>query len=241
MLEIGVYSENSTLRNELAEYLQSFCNLLFLESQVHPFFSQEELLSNLSQYSYDLFILDVDMEQGDFQDTAKFIRYAHAFCSIILVSQSIENAIFGYAVNASDYLVKPVAYENLRSAVSRILKNRMDQKNCAVKARINGIWVRIPLDKVMFVESSGHNVIFRMEDGTQVKVISTLRDYFPVLNISKNFLRCHKSYVINLDYVEKIGQVSFTMKDGEQINISRQYKQACKSYYINYGIDQTVT
>lgn len=241
MLQIGIYSENAGLREELERSMQLFCETLCVTGEPHSFSSAHRLEADIGQTAYDLFILDIDIEQGDFQEIARTIRYTHADCCMILVSHSAENAIFGYAVKAADYLIKPVAFENLQNAASRVLKHRLDHVYHEIKVRINGIWVRIALDRVLYVESSGHNIIFHMEDGNNVKIIATLRDYVPVLNVSKNFLRCHKSYVVNLDYVGKIGQSAFVLHNGEQINISRQYRQASKSYYVNYSIDKTVT
>lgn len=119
------------------------------------------------------------------------------------------------------------------TALTRIIKQRFEPQLESIKVKVSGIWVPLPLSKMLYVESSGHNVIFHMQDGSEFRMLASLREYFPSLNVNKNFLCCHKSYVVNLDYVTEMAVSEFILTNGEHVSISRQFRQISKSYYIN--------
>lgn len=52
--------------------------------------------------------------------------------------------------------------------------------------------------------------------------------------IQDNFLRCHRSYIINLDYISDINNSDFVLNDGTLIPLKRDHKKVFKTYYEDY-------
>ena len=87
---------------------------------------------------------------------------------------------------------------------------------------------------ITYVNSWGHNLILHLNKGGAIKTAPGFRDYQSLLDLNTDFLRCHKSYVVNLRYVRTWEMDSFTLADGSVVNISRPYWQTARSVYACY-------
>ena len=67
-----------------------------------------------------------------------------------------------------------------------------------------------------------------------IRAAAGFRDYQNLLDLNTDFLRCHKSYVVNLRYVEHWEMDGFTLTDGSVVNISRPYWQTARGVYACY-------
>lgn len=64
-------------------------------------------------------------------------------------------------------------------------------------------------------------------------------DQIEKMLIQDNFLRCHRSYIINLDYISDINNKDFVLNDGTLIPLKRDHKKFFKTYYEDYLFKQT--
>ncbi len=87
---------------------------------------------------------------------------------------------------------------------------------------------------ITYLESVGHSLIFHLADRRRLKVQSGFKDYQSLLDLNPDYFRCHKSYVVNMSYVKEWSPTAFTLKDGDEVNISRPYRQAARSMYACY-------
>ena len=141
--------------------------------------------------------------------------------------------MFGYQVKAKDFLIKPVEKGKLLRIVSEEVKRQQENVVKEIKVKVEGLWKAIVPASILYVESMGHNLIFHMVSGRDIKFVATFKEYYPILNMIPRFLRCHQSYILNLDYVSNMRSDVFLLGSGEEINISRQYRKECRQYYID--------
>ncbi len=231
---ICIYSGDNKLCEYLQRYVEEIANFLSQNISISSYTSPEQLLSSIANTNYSVYILDADSHEDDFYKLAKKIRNQDSDCHIVLTSETVAPAVFGYCINACDYLLKPVQEESIKQAISKIFKNHFHYAVKTVKVKISGIWVSINTDDLVMVESVGHDLLFTLSDGNSIKMNGSLDDYASLLNTSRDFLRCHKSYMVNLRFVTKLYANVFILHNAEEVNISRQYLQICKSYYLNY-------
>ncbi len=145
-----------------------------------------------------------------------------------------ENGLFGYQVRAKDFLLKPVERGRLQKIVCEEAKRQQAVVFQEIKIKIDGLWKAVSPGGILYVESMGHNLVFHMVSGKEVRFVATFKEYYPILNMFPCFLRCHQSYILNLDYVTDMKSDVFFLGSGDEINISRQYRRDCKQYYVEY-------
>lgn len=167
------------------------------------------------------------MDGLDGMRTAQFFREREYNKMIVFVSSSRKYVFEAYDVEAFQYLLKPVDNKKLervlQRAVFKIEKN-LQEFIVASKERQKR---KLFLDDIYYFEIKGRLIHVHGTEGvfTYYEKISVLEDSLK----DKGFFRCHKSYLINLKYVDAYNRQEAILEDGEKIVISkRRYEKFCK-------------
>ena len=165
-------------------------------------FTDGESFSALPAHSFDLALLDIQMDKMDGMEAAAKIREQDEDLIIIFITNLAQYAIQGYAVQAMDFILKPVNpilfKEKLMKAVRRIEK-KQKEKRIPMKTDRGQVWLE--MNEILYVEIVARHLQIHTE--TQV-----LRCNEPLQNIQaildERFFRCHVAYLVNMDYVRQI-------------------------------------
>lgn len=166
-------------------------------------------------------------------DLAKVVQETYKFPFIFLTSNSdkltLDNAKL---TEPAAFLVKPFNNEDLFAAIELALHNYSQQKEKQVKA-INSLLkkaifikekdglTRVNLDDIVYIKSDNVYIEFRTKEGQKYIVRSTLSEYETKLNC--NFLRIHRSYIINLEFLERVEHSNIIIKN-TRIPIGTKYR-----------------
>ena len=137
---------------------------------------------------------------------------------IIFITGNPEYAIHGYDVEPIHYLLKPVSREKMEEALRRALGKRGTQ---TVLFQRGGKAVSIPLREIRYLESRNHGVVIHLGDGEQAFAMP-LTEAERLLPAGA-FCRCHKSYLVNLAWVERATHAGVLLKDGRRLPMSRTF------------------
>ena len=85
-----------------------------------------------------------------------------------------------------------------------------------------------------FVEINNRTLSFHLIDGTVNSIAGRLSDYEYTLLSHPEFLKIHRSYIINMDYMKALNQKSFITLTGKEIPISRNLLPATQKHYIEH-------
>lgn len=232
-MRIGLYTTQPELRQQLDEALENLGQSSFLNLSVHEFDSFPEISASLTEAPMDLLLFDMD---GTDDPKDELIRASQIVpnCDLILLCSDTRFAIFGYTVRAKDYLTTPINSEDLVDILTRFLRERLEGHEHYLPLKMNGVWSKLNMRHITYLESAGHALIFHMNDGRSFRVISSFSNYQTQLEMNRDFFRCHKSYVVNMRYVVGWELNNLTLADGKTINISRPYRQVTRSFYACY-------
>jgi two-component system LytT family response regulator len=188
----------------------------------------------------DIVFLDIEMPEYNGFELLDFFK--QITFEIIFVTAYSQYAIKAFEVSATDYLLKPVEIENLKSAVEKV-KSKKNQANVMqrldlMKSAYQGDDIRkiaLPMnDGLLFVEVNDilyfeadrvyTNVFF--SNGSKVTVSKPMRVFEDILKDKTYFFRPHRSFLINLNYLKKYnrGDSSIVMDNNSVISISRDRK-----------------
>lgn len=76
-------------------------------------------------------------------------------------------------------------------------------------------------------------MIFTLSENREIEVVGKLTDYEEFL-LHHGFCRCHKSYLVNMEYIDSIDNDVFYLTSGKTMKISRTYLQSAKKAYFDY-------
>lgn len=237
-MQIGLYSPRRGLLEQQRNAIEAFNRTACLDLTVRTYESQQELEQGATNIPIDILSYDVD---GEDEARERLERITHTLpnCRIFLLSESERYAVFGYTIRAAGYLMLPLDEVEFFAVFAGLLREKIRVKEQFLPVKINGVWSQVNMSHITHLESRGHNLILHLNNGRQIKTSASFRDYSSALNLNSSFLRCHKSYMVNLRYVKGWEMSRFYLTDGGEVNISRPYWQSARRIYACYAA-QTV-
>lgn len=204
------------------------------------FQNSTDFLCELKGGEYDLVILDASVPGAGGVQAARELRELDGNVEIIFVSSSPESAVESYSVGAYYYLLKPVDADSLFPLLDSV-EGRLFVRNgqgLALKSR-KGV-ARVSFAELEFVEVINKTVSFHLADGGTYEAAAPLAHFEERLLDRPEFLKTHRSYIVNLDYIQSIKAACVETKNGHQIPISRQRRSRVQDAYVRF-LDREVT
>jgi two-component system, LytTR family, response regulator len=164
---------------------------------------------------------------------------------IIFVTAYDEYAIRAFEVNAIDYLLKPVNPLRLKVAIDRVIKREKAEVGEAKSYEYSdSIYVRlnnyssgfIKISSITFIEPVGNYSRIVTAEGKHCLVLKTLKQWQEELPVD-NFVRIHRSGIVNIERVDHIEKVSntrhraFLKNIAEPLYVSRRYARKLKAKF----------
>ncbi|RDY22457.1 DNA-binding response regulator [Romboutsia maritimum] len=198
-LVIAVCEDNEVQRNLLVDWIKLYFKDKDLSLKIYEFESGEKLLDNYP-IELNILFLDIKMDQLNGMDTAKEIRKFDKKLEIIFATSLSEYMQEGYEVSAYRYLIKPLKIEDINRHLSECISKYLDIHYLILNTKNN--LIRVNILNILYIEKEGHKIIIH-EINNFFKLKMSMKKIEEVLK-EKNFFRCHNSFLINLDKVERL-------------------------------------
>lgn len=225
MINVAIVEDEEIFSSELNEYLKKYGieNEITFKTTV---FANAVVFLETYKHQFDLVFLDIRMPYMSGMEAAKQLREKDENVALIFVTNLAQYAVESYAVDAIDYILKPMEYNEFSLKLSRVIRKIGKRKKDFIlipTAKEGG--VRIQVSEIRYVESRGHYSIYHM--GNDVQYVRRSPLYVIEKELGDNFKRCNNCYLVNLSHIEKIkGMSVFVGNDELQISQPRK-----KSFY----------
>lgn len=174
--------------------------------------SPVELMAEVEKGTrFDIILLDVLMPGENGMAAAREIREYDSNVKIIFLTSSTEFAVESYAVDAWYYQLKPIRRED---------------------------FFRLELEELVYCEVMGRTLTFHLNNGVVLESMGRLDDLCDQLVEYPNFLRPHRSFLINMEYIANIAARSITMQDGAVVPLPHGKYSETKERYLSYIFDR---
>lgn len=220
MIQCAVVEDEDSYASQLSGYINQYGMESGNEFQITRFTDGDEIVENYKS-KFDIILMDIKMQFMDGMTAAEEIRKVDPEVVIIFITNMAQYAIRGYAVDALDYVLKPIDYFAFSQRLGRAIERLGKRSKHYVTVSFHGGTQKIDVDSITYVESQGHNLTFhtKKEDYT---TNATMKDVEEKL-VPENFYRCNKGYLVNLEYVDGIRD-GCAVVDGELLTIARARK-----------------
>lgn len=174
----------------------------------------------------DIVFLDIEMPGHSGLEILEFFDTAEVDFSIIFVTAYNNYAIQAFKLSAVDYLLKPIEAEELVNAIELHEKYQYKQNMAALKHNLHsnkskkiglsGVSsvVFVDLDEILFFQAEGAYTKVFLKDGKFILASKSLKHFEQALADSLEFYRCHKSYIVNINYITE-----YVKSDGGYLKI----------------------
>lgn len=229
MQKIAICDDDTYYATELET-----CCMDFFEQQcdIVLFQSGEALLESLYDIKWDIILLDIDMPGLNGLDVRDRLQSRHIQSQIIFVTGYENYMQDAFGIYVSGYLIKPVNKTKLFDMLYQVSSFQdcfreleiIDIKNCRVRVLLNDIIY-------MQAERAYSHIYIKNQDN--VIAARGIGEWEQALECY-GFFRCHKSYLVNLAYVDSITNAAIIKCCGVKIPVSRSRRTLLREAYIEY-------
>lgn len=200
--------------------------------------SAVEAMKHIRENPVQLLFLDIQMPELSGIEFAKILPKD---TKIIFTTAFPQYAIEGFRVNALDYLLKPISYNDFLKATDKALEWFSVAQRQDIYRRDRFMFVksdyklqRVCLDDILYVEGLKDYVRFYLKNGEQVMSLMSMKkleEYLP----KPEFLRTHRSFIVHMTETPLVERFRIVF-NGVQIPISDNYKEDVQKYFDDHTL-----
>lgn len=237
MIRIGICEDNLQELNNHKQLVELTMAKFSRNAKIYCFQSGEDLLCEIDATgNMDIILLDIEMAGINGVETARQIREQDNRAILIFISTHDQYYREIIEVQPFSFLDKPVNSERLDEIIQKALKIR-NQKEEYYSFSWNKVHYSIPFTAIRYFQSDKR--VINMSIVGQEKPIMMYQFYGKLADVEATlskmgvyFLRVRKSYLINPQYIAEYRANQIVLDTGESVEISKQYKDSVKQYYI---------
>lgn len=236
MIQILICDDDRAFALRLKESVEALLEEKRTAAKVSVFCSAEEI-GGETLSGCDVAFLDIDFTGKEYNglDIARRIRANGSDAVIVFVTNYVEYAPEGYEVRAFRYLLKEELPRKLEDCLWQILEQLRTEKS-DIKIQVEGEQISLPIRDIVYLESMGHTLTFHV----RCKGYEPDRSYSCYGAIGKmekelsarGFLRCHKSYLVNMAHIRKLNSAQVLLSNGVSLPVSSRGYADCKRQYL---------
>ena len=230
MIHIAIVEDEEIYVKQLMEYIEIYQKESGNEISV-KLFSDGEDITEKYRAEFDVILMDIQMRFMDGMTAAEKIRKMDSEVIIMFITNMTNYAIRGYAVDALDYVLKPVTYfafsQKLDRAISRVKK----RENHSISITVSDGVQKLDIVDIYYVASEGHTLLFTTRRelyrsrGRMQDMEDRLGQY--------GFFRSNKGYLVNMRHIEGVKN-GCCIIHGEELLISRARKNEFMEALMDY-------
>ena len=197
--------------------------------EVHRFASGEAFLNADPAGRYDVVLMDIYLGDLNGVEVLRRLRDADKRVEIVFVTNSESHALDGYGLKAARYIVKPFDREQIEEALLTVAKKIESMRGEVLSVVRNRRRFDLPLRDILYVAAQKQVCTICTQRET-LKIYSSINALEASLTPPR-FLRCHRSYVVNLDQVCHLDNGDFVMSNGDHVYVSVRSFRRMKAVY----------
>lgn len=231
MIKFAICDDEPYMAQEIANRLSQYMNEKQITSySVSSFQDGCSLLE--SDCDFDVIFLDIQMEHLNGMETAKMLRQRKNHSLLIFVTVLKEYVFDAFEVEAFDYLVKPFDSGHFKRTMDRIIKSIRQRETKSIVIWKGTSCDIILLPEIVYFEVQGRKIYIHQSNGK-------ITDYYDKLNdleqrIDGRFFRCHRSYLVNIEYIRGCNAGQVILSQGDKIPVSRLRERDLTQALLRY-------
>lgn len=239
MIKIAICDDERIFVDKLLSNLKCIFDDMPVDVSFSCFLSATALIREYNTAHFDVIFLDIDMPHVDGFSVAESIRKISLNTLIIFVTSKHDLVYNSFEYQPFYFICKSnqeKLYFDLSHVSKKILAYFKQKKKIEVLDSVAGS-VFVSISEIMYIKSEKHYLLYYLNNGDEIPlkeraVLSSKKDELMQLD----FLNTHQRYLINMNYISRFDSMinSITMKNGEQIPISKRLRTTAFEAYKKF-------
>lgn len=230
-MKISICDDSLEMLNMLKEWMEEFMEGFEYEIQLYD--NGIDLIYEIEHtdgVAPQIIFMDIKLKNDNGIDVAKVIKKYNEEAVIIFISGYSEYFEESFEAEPTYFLVKPLKKESFTKAMEKAFEKMNCQDRRYLILRKKEV-IRIPLDHILYIESEGRKIHIncQKETLTYYEKLDCLED-----QLKGEFVRCHKSYLVNMKWVRRVDSKLIFLTNGTEIPVSRNKLMETKDKVFEY-------
>lgn len=235
MIRIAFCDNDLSTIQELSEWTQNFFKTQSQELECALFTNSFDLLTQLeSGRFFDALFLNTDFAEGNGLDIASDIRKINHNIKIIFISSTTEYAVASYSVRAFFYLLKPIKTETYERVLNLLVSEIAQEAANGFIIRCQNTVYYILYSQIEYCEVCNRVVFIHLTNDTVLETSMRFKELEDLLAAKNNFVRTHRFYLVNMDYISNICKDVITVRSENTIPISHGNLKYIRNRFLDY-------
>lgn len=240
--------DNRQARKLLRLMLQEYAQDVVIIGEAENAESGLKLIENIKA---DVVFLDIEMPGKTGIQLAEELSNRKIEIAIVFTTAYNSYAIQAFRLSATDYLLKPIQEDQLLEAMDKLRNqitfseyhNKLDALKINLRETtskllcipVQGGSEFVPVEEIIYLEADGSYVNVVCVNGRNRVVSKNLKYFENTLNGLTQFVRTHRSFIVNMDYLffHSKSESNILLKNGIKIPVSRERKQSLTDFLTN--------
>ena len=235
---IAICEDDVTQQRNLYRIVNCWCESRGYFAKISMFTTTEALLFAWEErMEFDFLLLDIDFgkEHMNGMELARKIRQKDEHSSIIFITALKEYMNQGYDVRALHFLVKPLEEGRLWEVLDMAHSSRQ-AKEKFILLELDGQVQRIPVSQIVYAEAFSHSIVLHFLKNKEHFYQEYKLDLKKLEHqlLGQDFFRCHRSYLIALSYVCRIGKGEVVLENNIHLPMGRTKEKKLYEAFLEY-------
>lgn len=235
MFRLAVCDDDTRSLTHMISLLEEYRFMSPFHIEYTSFHNGLELASVLEHGKhFDIYCLDIVMPGFDGIELGKEIRNYDKSAQIIYFTSSPEFALDSYSVKAANYILKPITREKLFSTLNEVLEHMKHMEETAITVKDNQGIHKILLSNLVYAEAMGRKVIYHLNSNRTLECSIRFSEVCNTLLEYSYFIKPHRSYIVNMNYINTIENTEITLQIPATIPIAQGKGKEIKDVYLEF-------
>lgn len=230
-MNVAICDDELSQLNYLNDCVRRFSLAHGLSLHISLFDSAEKFWFSWEQNAFSLILLDIQMQGQSGMDLARELREKNDNAAIIFITAISDCIGEGYDVSAVHYLIKPIDEKRLFAALEKAIAAAEKQPKKLIFS-VGGENIALTADEIEYAEAFSHTASLSLTNGG-ADLSQSFGSVLPALE-NEGFVRCHRSYAVNISHIHSIKKYEITLDSGKVVPVSRRLYDEVNRAFISF-------
>ncbi|MGN0395457.1 MAG: LytR/AlgR family response regulator transcription factor [Coprococcus sp.] len=236
MIYIGICDDEIKYRKVAESFCARFFSNRNLEFKCILFQSGDEVLAYNGEKLMLLF-LDIEMDGTNGIEVMEKLQHNNNIWRIVFISSHERYIIDTFSLKTLGFCTKPLRYENMSKWLTIALQENIENKTVTFEE--NKKTGTIHIEDITYISAEGHYIQVHMQKENELNLFPCEIKSAEKLLMDTGIIRIHKSYMVNLAYVNEVLSTKVILQNKEiTLPIGRTYKTIVQQKYNEYILEK---
>lgn len=231
-LDIFIVEDTKIDAKILALILEDYLERKHINYTIHIYDTGLAFYSDFEEgfISPTTLFMDIFLPKSNGLELCRKMREKGFTGDILITSETKDHSIDAFSVDARAYILKPYNAESVYKVLDRVCQYSSIR---TYTFKIRRSTYNVPVSDICYIESNDRRCTLHCRDNITYTIYKKLDDIANELSDS-HFIRCHKSYYVNMDCVTDLTSDGFKMLCGDTVPIKQTDLKYVKETYANF-------